>query len=219
MRLPRVRYEGAVYHVYSRGHNHGSIFLGEPDRLAFLELLKVVKREFGLRVYAWTLAANHFHLLVETPNANLSAAMKRLIQGHSRSFNARHRRTGHVFENRYKCRLVEKDRYLLDLVRYIHQSPVKSGLVKRVADFPWSSHALYVAQRPGGLADWDGVLPVLSDDPAAAAARYLEAIEAPIPEKDWKVLDRKRNGILGGPRFRAAVRPRKSKAPAPERVA
>jgi putative transposase len=206
MRLPRVLYPGAVYHVFSRGNNHAALFLDSADREAFLDLLKEVKREFGVRVYAYLLMDNHFHLLIETPGGDLDKAMQRLNQCYTRTFNKRHQRSGHLFENRYKCRLVQREVYLMALIRYIHLAPVKAGTAQSAAEYVYSSHGQYASPRPGSLADWQEVLPKLSANLDRACLMYGEFISKRPGEREWKVLDRKRNGILGDAEFKRSVR-------------
>lgn len=211
MRLPRVLFAGALYHVCSRGNNQAPIFLDDADRAAFRALLQTVKAEFGVRLFSYLLLNDHFQLLIETPNGDLSKVMQRLNQGYTRYFNKRHGRTGHVFENRYKCRLVQKERYLMQLIRYMHLVPVKQGLAASAAEYLHSSHGEYAAPRPGSLADWQKVLPQFAANLDRACMVYGEFLAQRVPEKDWKVLDRKRNGILGDSEFRKTVR----KAPLP----
>jgi len=209
MRLPRVLFPGALYHVYSRGNNKAAIFLDDADRDQFLELLREVKKEFGLRIYAYLLMENHFHLLVETPGADLGKAMQRLNQTYTRRFNKRHQRSGHLFENRYKCRLVQKERYMMQLIRYVHQEPVASGIARSAAEYRYSSHAEFTSPRQGSLADWQEILPRFSDNLDRACLHYAEFMAQRPSEKDWKVLNRKRNGVLGDTAFRTGVRERR----------
>lgn len=208
MRLPRVLYPGALYHVHSRGNNHAPIFLDDADREAFLQLLREVKAEFGLRLYAYVLMADHFDLLLETPNGDLGKAMQRLNQSYTRAFNRRHGRTGHLFENRYKCRLVQRERYLMQMIRYLHLSPVTAGVAAAAAEYPHSSHAEYTAPRKGSLADWQEILPKLSENLDRACLQYGEYMAQRPSEKEWTILKRKRNGILGDADFRRTARPR-----------
>ena len=205
MRLPRVLFPGALYHVFSRGNNKAAIFLDDADRDAFLALLKEVKAEFDLRIYAWLLMDNHFHLVVETPGADLGKAMQKLNQTYTRRFNKRHLRTGHLLESRYKCRLVQKDRYLMSLIRYVHQVPVRAGAAASAAEYVYSSHSQFASPRPGSLADWQEILPRFSDNLDRACLVYGEFMGQRSSDKEWTVLDRKRNGVLGDTAFRRSL--------------
>jgi len=206
MRSRRVFYDGAVCHVFSRGNNQAPIFLDDQDREAFLNLLWKVRQEYGLRFYAYVLMTNHYHLVVETPEPNLDKAMQRLNQGYTRHFNQRHGRTGHLFESRYKCRLVQKDRYLLALVRYLHLNPVKAGMVESPSEYSWSSHNDYLLSRGESLVEWPAVLRILTPHENRAPELYAQFMAAPIKAREWKALDRKRNGILGDAAFRTLIR-------------
>jgi putative transposase len=212
MRLPRINFVGALYQVFSRGNNRAPLFLDDADRETFLGLLREIKAEFQIRCYAYALMEDHFHLLVETPQANLSKAMQHLFQGYTRYFNRRYDRSGHLFESRYKCRLVQRERYLLPLVRYIHQSPVHAGMTASVAAYPWSSHADYVVPRSGSVADPGEVLKRFDSDLDVACREYGEFVAGTISAKEWTLLDRKKNGVLGDAAFRAEMRRSRERA-------
>jgi putative transposase len=141
-RPPRLEYPGAFYHVYSRGNRRERIFWGKEDYKVFEAILLEAGRWSGVRLYAWCLMPNHFHLLVETPEGNLSQFMRRLLT-RARNFNKTHRLVGHVFQGRYRTVVCDKETYLLELVRYIHLNPIKvlkGSLAQRPEDWPWSSH-------------------------------------------------------------------------------
>lgn len=126
-RRPRLVFEGAIYHVTFRGNARQEIFRQDADRLRFLESLSERVERYGVRLYVYCLMSNHVHLLMETPNGNLSEFMGSLLTSYCTYFNLRHRRTGHLLENRYKSPLVEGDEYLLKLCRYVHLNPVYVG--------------------------------------------------------------------------------------------
>lgn len=136
----RLEFPGALYHLTARGDRQEDIFLDDADRQAFLDLLAKEVRQQRWRLYAYCLMSNHYHLLVETPEGNLVAGMRRLNGVYTQAFNRRHGRVGHVFQGRYKSILVDKDAYLLELARYIVLNPVRAQMVKRVEDWPWSSY-------------------------------------------------------------------------------
>ena len=120
----RLEFPGACYHVLSRGNERKAIFREGVDYEIFLGLLKDCADRFDLLVHAWCLMPNHFHLLLETKDSNLSQAMKRLLGVYTMRFNSKHHRRGHLFQGRYKAFLVDKDNYFLELSRYIHLNPV-----------------------------------------------------------------------------------------------
>ena len=136
----RVEYPGAVYHVMARGHERANLFRDDTDREKFVTLLAATAREEEWDVHAYCLMGNHYHLLVETPLGELSRGMHSLNGRYSQWFNWRHKRRGHVLEGRFKGVLVQKQRHLLELVRYVVLNPVRAGLTERVGDWRWSSY-------------------------------------------------------------------------------
>ena len=136
----RLEYPGALYHVTSRGNAKATIYQNDDDRELFVRLLKDEVIQQGWLCYAWCLMDNHYHFLIETPEANLSRGMQRLNGRYTQSFNRSHDRVGHVFQGRYKAILVEKESHLLELCRYVVLNPVRAGMVDDVSDWPWSSY-------------------------------------------------------------------------------
>lgn len=205
----RLFFENAHYHITDRGNDKAPIFADFDDRLQYLALLEKVKTDFLVQVAAYALMTNHIHLYLVTPKANLAEAMFDLNNAYSHYFNKRHNRTGHLFEGRYKCKLVQRDNYSLALARYIHLNPVKAGLSPKAEDYAWSSAAQYLGIR-GGLADPAIVLAPLSEDREKALAKYVEFMAEP-PEtftgKTWKIFDKNRNMIIGDREFKTAHTP------------
>lgn len=157
-RGPRLDLPGALHHVMVRGLNRQVIFQNDRDREDFLARLKAVCATTGLQVLAWALLPNHAHLLLRTGTRPLARAMRSLLTGYAGAFNRRHRRVGHLFQNRYKSILVEEEPYLLELVRYIHLNPLRVGLVESVAAldrYPWSGHSVIMGRvgRPWQAVD------------------------------------------------------------------
>ena len=136
----RLEYEGAIYHVTSRGNAQEDVFLNDSDRTRFLEILGDVVARHGWICHAYCLMSNHYHLLIETPRANLSRGMQLLNGVYTQWFNRQHERVGHLFQGRFKAILVEKESHLLELARYIVLNPVRAKMVRGVRDWPWSSY-------------------------------------------------------------------------------
>jgi putative transposase len=135
----RLEFEGAVWHVTSRGNERRPVFRDDRDREAFLSILGRAAGLYRWRLHAYVLMRNHYHLLLETPEPTLSRGMRQLNGLYTQAFNRRHRRAGHVFQGRFKSILVEKDAHLLELCRYLVLNPVRANAVKSARDFPWSS--------------------------------------------------------------------------------
>jgi len=139
----RIEYEGALYHVLSRGNERRDIFFADEDRRRFLDALGDMAQRFEIEVFAYVLMDNHYHLLLRTLRANLSRAMQWLGVTYTNRFNARHSRSGHLFQGRFKNMLVQNDAYLLQLSYYIHRNPLRAKMVERLADHHWSSYRAY----------------------------------------------------------------------------
>lgn len=148
----RLEFPGALYHVTARGDRREPIYSGDEDRERWLGLLGDVCRRFNWVCHAWCQMTNHYHLVVETPEGNLSRGMRQLNGVYTQSFNRAHGRVGHVFQGRYKAVLVDKDSYLLELARYVVLNPVRAGMVQDVADWPWSS--FHATAGEGAAPDW-----------------------------------------------------------------
>lgn len=136
----RIEYSGAVYHVTSRGNAKKPIFRDDKDRYKFLETLESVIKRHNWLCHTYCLMDNHYHIIIETPDGNLSKGMRQLNGVYTQAFNRRHKRVGHVFQGRYKAILIEKESYLLELCRYVVLNPVRAGIVKKAGDWRWSSY-------------------------------------------------------------------------------
>ena len=153
-RQPRLDVPGLLNYVMARGIERRDIFKDNKDRKAFLERLATVLEETQTQCYAWALIPNHFHLLLRTVQTPLSKVMRRLMTGYALTFNKRHKRSGHLFQNRYKSIVCEEDPYLLELIRYIHLNPIRAGLVKDMRElgkYPWTGHSVILGRRKNPL--------------------------------------------------------------------
>jgi putative transposase len=135
----RLQVAGGIYHVTSRGNRRQAIYQDDDDRRQFLALRDRVVRRYGWQIHAYCLMTNHFHLLVETPQPNLSAGMQRLKSEYASYFNSRFALVGHLFQQRFGSSLIEGDEYYEEALRYVAFNPVKAGLCAHPADWPWSS--------------------------------------------------------------------------------
>src|SRR5262245_636933 len=163
----RVQYPGAIYHVMNRGDRREPIFRDDRDRLRFVQTLGEVCQKTGWQVHAYCLMVNHFHLVVETPKANLVAGMKWFLGTYTSRFNRRHKFTGHLFSGRYKSLIVEGggDGYLRTVCDYVHLNPVRAKMLKAdepLKNYPWSSYPEYL-KRPGARPHWLRVDRVLGE--------------------------------------------------------
>jgi len=152
-RKPRVHVPGAIHHVMLRGNAGQPIFADDTDRQRLCELLADGVERFDHRIHAYCLMGNHLHLAIEVGQVSLSREVQNLAFRYTHSFNHRERRTGHLFQGRFRSLLVDRDSYLLELVRYIHCNPMRSGLVRSPEAWTWSGHRTYLGQGGDALAD------------------------------------------------------------------
>ncbi|MBE0478126.1 transposase [Candidatus Aerophobetes bacterium] len=180
----RIEFPGAVYHITSRGNARESIFLDDNDRDAFLEVLCFVVRRCEWILHAYCLMGNHYHVLIETPQGNLSQGMRQLNGIYTQRFNRRHNRVGHVFQGRYKAILVDKENYLLELCRYVVLNPVRADIVKSPEHWQWSSYR-GMAEYSKGISclttDW--MLSQFGEERKSAILAYREFVHASLKEE------------------------------------
>lgn len=144
-RLARLDAPGVLHHVMGRGIERGKIFLNNKDRNDFITRLATLAEQGAMDIYAWALIPNHFHLLCKTKKRPLSSSMRRLLTGYVVNFNRRHKRHGHLFQNRYKLIICQEDRYLKELVRYIHLNPLRAKVVSSLsalATYSYCGHSV-----------------------------------------------------------------------------
>lgn len=187
----RIEFPNALYHVTARGDRREDIFDDDEDRKLFLETLGEVIDQFNWVCYAWCLMDNHYHLLIQTPDGNLSKGMRQLNGVYTQASNRRHKRVGHLFQGRFKAILVDSDRYLLELSRYVVLNPVRAGMVKTPGAWAWSSYRASMGREeaPPWLAV-DGLLAQFAKRRSLAQERYAQfvaqGIKAASPWDDLK---------------------------------
>ena len=178
-RALRIEFAGALYHVTSRGNRQEDIYESDQDREAFLKVLADSCAQFNWVCHAYCLMTNHYHLMIETPDGNLSNGMRQLNGIYSQTFNRSHQRAGHVFQGRYKAILVEKEDYLLELSRYILLNPVRAQMVRSPIEWPWSSYRAMVNRtaKPEWLSvDW--LLSAFAQERSVAVTKFEQFVVA-----------------------------------------
>jgi REP element-mobilizing transposase RayT len=203
----RLEFPGAIYHVTARGNARGVVFLDDEDRESFLVCLGEVIVRLGWLCHAYCLMDNHYHLLIETPEGNLSQGMRQINGIYTQRFNRRHGRVGHLFQGRFKAIVVDRDNYLLELCRYVVLNPVRAAMVKYAERYPWSSYPATV-----GLTDsptWlntDWLLGQFGKYRAVARRHYAdfvaEGVGLPSP---WSAV--RGQVLLGSEAFVEKIRP------------
>jgi len=186
----RIELAGGFYHVTSRGDGRENIYLCEADRRVWLAIFGEVCKRYNWVCHAWCQMTNHYHIVVETVAGNLSLGMRQLNGIYTQRFNRAHGRVGHVFQGRYRAIVVEKDSYLLELIRYVALNPVRAGMVAQAGDWPWSSYGVMAGVSP--KPDWlktDWVLGQFGSRPDKAVAAYLDFVLSGVGlPSPWKSL-------------------------------
>lgn len=186
----RIEYPGAVYHVTSRGNERKPIFQTDEDRELLLGILHKITEKFNWVYHAYCLMDNHYHLLIETPEGNLSKGMRQLNGVYTQAFNRRHNRVGHIFQGRYKAVLIQKDSHLLEVCRYVVLNPVRAGAVETPEDWPWSSYNAtrgMGSRHPCLTVDW--IREQFGSNKALSVHAYEEFVKAGIGQESiWNNL-------------------------------
>ena len=175
----RIELAGGVYHVTSRGDGREDIYLSDADRQEWVDVFEQVCARFNWICHAWCQMTNHYHILIETPDANLAQGMRQLNGLYTQRFNRTHHRVGHVIQGRYKAILVERDSYLQELARYVVLNPLRAKMIGRLEEWPWSSYLATCGQaaRPAWLqTDW--ILGQFGPERAGAIAGYVAFVHA-----------------------------------------
>ena len=212
----RLEYAGAIYHVTSRGNERSDIFSSNWDKQRFLEKLVENLERHHVRLYAYVVMRNHYHLLLETPRANLSAFMQQLSTSYTMYYNVKHNRVGHVFSGRYKAKVVSGDEYLLALTRYVHLNPVKirvmrdktlEAKIEELRSYRWSSYGDYAGLRkPEAWVDCGPLGPLSALAGQYAGERkegYRAFVESGLAKDDEELREalQRSSKAVGGGRF------------------
>jgi putative transposase len=177
-RPPRIQVAGGSYHVVARGNNKQQIFLDKRDHHIFLDVVAQALSRFHWQCLTYCLMPNHYHLVVTTPNADLSQGMRQINGVYAQTFNRRHDRSGHLFQGRYGERQIRSDRHLLEAIRYVALNPVRAGLASRPEDWLWSAHAELCGRSTKRLVSAGELLGHFAPDDDTALLRYRQFIDA-----------------------------------------
>jgi putative transposase len=179
-RLPRIHAPGAFHHVTLRGNHRQDIFFTSADRVKMNEIVADTLERCRSRLHAYCLMTNHVHFLVQVGDLPLGRVMLRIASRYARTVQRRFHTTGHLFERRYHALLVDADEYLLELLRYIHLNPVRTQMVDRPSDYPWSSHHVYMGTRAEAWVTTDFALRMLHPDRDTAIDSYRRFVDQAI---------------------------------------
>jgi REP element-mobilizing transposase RayT len=206
-RAVRIEYPGAVYHVVCRGNNRQAVFRDDYDRKRYLEKLSLYCQDKDVELLCYCLLGNHVHLVLETPQGNLSKMMQAFQTSYTVYFNKRHGRTGHVFEQRYKAFLVDRDNYLLEVSRYVHLNAVAARLVERPARYRWSSYASYLKGKELPGLKHQKILDYFAGGKRRQIEQYREFVEGGLAGKEkLGELPVRKQAFIGDEEFEEAAR-------------
>jgi len=202
----RIEYDGALYHVTSRGNDRKAIFKDDSDRELFLNTLARVTEQFHWICHGYCLMNNHYHLVIETPDGNLSKGMRQLNGVYTQAFNQRHRRVGHVFQGRFKGILVQRDSHLLEVCRYVVLNPVRAKAISHPREWKWSSYRATAGTVQAHIfLRVDEILSHFGQRKAIAQAKYCEFVQAGIDSPSiWDSLEAQ--SLLGVEGFAEGLR-------------
>jgi REP element-mobilizing transposase RayT len=184
-RKARLDAPGALHHIIIRGINKAPIFKDDQDKTRFLERLAENVTQGECKVYAWVLMTNHVHILFKSGKDGISSIMRKQLTWYAQYFNRRHKRTGHLFENRYKSIICEEDTYLLALVRYIHINPVRAKIIESIEQldrYPWTGHRTLIGKADHGWMDRDAVLSEFGGSRKKAVLEYRRFVREGLSE-------------------------------------
>ena len=154
----RIEYPGAYYHVTARGNERKRIYFNKNDYLKFREYIEDAEEKYGCLLHVYVFMTNHYHMILETPQANISKVMHFINGSYTNYINKKRDRSGHLFQGRYKALLIDRDNYLLELSRYIHLNPVRANIVDKPEEYINSSYRSYVGNRKDDIVHHDQIL-------------------------------------------------------------
>ncbi|MCL0081173.1 transposase, partial [Peptococcaceae bacterium] len=188
-RQARTRGEFSTYHIIQRGNERKNIFKSERDKIRFLETLSKMKKKYNFLVYGYCLMDNHTHLIIYDNGNDISKVIKSINISYVYYFNNTYKRSGHLFQDRFKSELIIDDNYLLQVSKYIHNNPVKTEMVKTPAEYKWSSYNIYTekAEDKYQLVSKDKILEIISKNRTQAIVEYTNYVLE--PEEDLKILE------------------------------
>ncbi len=190
----RILYAGAFYHVTARGNEKKTIFKHDADYERFLSYMEAVVERYGAVIHAYCLMDNHYHVVIQTPRANLSEVMQYLNGSYTTYINTKRQRVGHLLQGRYKAILIDADAYAMEVSRYVHMNPVRAGMVSKPAEYPWSSYQYYIGKKK--VPTWltmNIILDYFDERTSEGQRKYREFIE----EKIGQGYDNPLKGAVG----------------------
>ena len=177
-RISRQKHLEAVYHIMVRGNNKEDIFFDEYDRMRYLDTLKRYREKYQMHVYGYCLMNNHVHLIINCNGQDISKIMQGISLSYTQYFNRKYDRCGHLLQDRFKSIIVDEDSYIVQLIKYIHQNPIRAGMVENASEYKGSSHKIYLGHKDNyEIISTNFVLSLFSEDKCRARKFYAEYID------------------------------------------
>ncbi len=207
-RKARIEFEGAFYHVIVRGNQRQKIFKGKDDFMKYIKILSTYKMRYRFFLYSYVLMSNHVHLLIETQKTPLSKILQGINQSYTMYFNRKYKTVGHLFQGRYKAILCDRDEYLLALVKYIHDNPVRAKIAEIHDEYLWSSHLSYAQKVAVGqsIVDTEQILRMFSEDITTARKIYRAYMGDGVTIEKTDIYRAVEQRILGNEKFVESIK-------------
>lgn len=217
-RTARVAFPALVYHVISRGNNREWVFNEVGDFEKYLEICRRYKEKFGFKLYHWVLMSNHIHLVMETTEkSSLSKIMQGMNLAYTIWFNRKNGKVGHLWQDRFKSAVVEKDSYLLECGRYVERNPLRAGMVKDLKDYPWSSYRVYAYGKADGVTDRYEIYDAMGRESGIRQRAYREYVCSNRDREEQEVRDKMARGVIGAEIYQEKIEKRVMEAWRPKR--
>jgi putative transposase len=195
-----------LYHIISRGNNRAPVFEDKEDFEKYLDICKRYKDKYEFKLYHWVLMNNHIHLLMETSDDGpLHKIMQGINLAYTLWFNRKNEKVGHLWQDRFKSVLIEKDHYLLECGRYIERNPLRAQLVRDPREYPWSSYRVYAFGTEDGLTDRHAIYEAMGKDPSRRQKAYREYVSSNRDREEQEMREKMSRGVIGVDRFRATL--------------
>ena len=217
-RVARIAFPLMLYHIISRGNNREPVFQDREEFEKYLEICKRYKDRYGFRLYHWVLMNNHIHLVIEAKEgSSLSKIMQGINLAYTLWFNRKNKKVGHLWQDRFKSAVIEKDNYLLECGRYIERNPLRAGLVKDPGEYAWSSYRVYAYGEEDGLTDRHEIYDVMGKEPSRRQKAYREYVLSNRDKEEQEIRDKMGGGIIGAEEFREEIEKKVVEAKRPKR--
>jgi len=201
-RTARVVFPSMPYHIITRGNNREPVFEEKEDFGKYLEICRRYKDQYEFKLYHWVLMSNHVHLLIETKeNSSLSKLMQGINLAYTIWFNRKKGKVGHLWQDRYRSAVVERDNYLLECGRYIERNPLRAGIVKDPREYPWSSYGVYGYGKGDGLTDRHDLYEVMGKGPSQRQRAYREYVCSNRDKEEEEIREKMAKGTIGAAGF------------------